>query len=117
MSVHDQPDFARVYDEDDVLSIRKGDLRALLDIATSSLDFGSGFLNDEEVEILRSVAVTLGVDPMRVTPSNHECKYQPHEWQFVQPNLHHYIPKQPYWRCVRCRLEDFDRPAPEGDLS
>lgn len=74
-SVHDQPDFARVYDEDDLISVRRGDIRALLDIATSSLDFGSGFLDNEQVEVLRKVAAIVGVDPTLVTPSNFVAQY------------------------------------------
>lgn len=76
MSVHGQPDFARVYDEDEMMSVRRGDLRALLDCASTSMDFGSGMLNDEEVEILRKTAEVLDVDPLVVTPSNHVCKYK-----------------------------------------
>lgn len=60
------------------ISIYDGALRALFDIAVSSMDFGSGFLDDEEVSHLRAVAVILGVDPMRGTPDNFKCKYRGH---------------------------------------
>jgi hypothetical protein len=53
-------------------------LRALFDIAVSSMDFGSGFLDDEEVARLREVAELLGVDPMAATPENFRCKYRGH---------------------------------------
>ena len=53
------------------------DVRVLFDIATNSLDFGSGFLDDEEVETLRRVAVMLGVDPKLATPYAFEHKYEP----------------------------------------
>lgn len=69
-SVHDQPDFARVYDEDDDVTVRRGDLRAILDVATQSMDFGSGFLDNEQVEVLRGIAVLLGLDPVVATPFN-----------------------------------------------
>lgn len=83
-SVHDQPDFARVYDEDDLIQIRRGDLRALLDLATGSMDFGSGFWDEEQAEIARTAAVTLGIDPILVTPSNMACKYSgEHQWMKV----------------------------------
>ena len=112
MSVHDQADFARVYDEDEVIPIRKGDLRALLDIASTSMDFGSGFLDDEAVEILRAAAVVLGVDPVQVTPSNHHCKYYPHVMKWST-----YFGTSPRWRCQFCGLEDMERPAPpEADI-
>ena len=80
-SVHDEPDFARVYDEDEMIQVRKGDLRALLDLATGSLDFGSGFWNNEDTEIARGIAVMLGVDPNDVTPGNMQCTYgAEHAW-------------------------------------
>jgi len=83
-SVHDQPDFARVYYEDDMIMIRRGDLRALLDLATGSLDFGSGFWDEEQTEIARKAAVVLGVDPDLVTPYNLGCKYTgKHQWRAV----------------------------------
>lgn len=53
-------------------------LRALFDVAVSSMNFGSGFLDDEEVACLREVAVILGVDPDVATPQNFRCKYRGH---------------------------------------
>jgi hypothetical protein len=53
-------------------------LRALFDTAVHSMDFGSGFLDDEEVASLRAVAVILGVDPLEGTPGNFKCKYRGH---------------------------------------
>jgi hypothetical protein len=53
-------------------------LRALFDIAVSSMDFGSGFLDDEDVAVLRQTAVILGVDPMTATPQKFRCKYRGH---------------------------------------
>lgn len=84
-SVHDQPDFARVYEEDDEVAVRRGDLRAVLDIASSSLDFGSGFLDNEQVEVLRKLAVVIGIDPVMVTPRNfieqYVCQVKGHTWR------------------------------------
>lgn len=82
-SIHDQPDYERVYSEDDVIEVRRGDLRALLDLSTSSMDFGSGFWTEEETEIARKAAVTLGIDPIIVTPSDFVCKYKGHHTQAV----------------------------------
>lgn len=80
-TVTDEPDYARTYDEDTDVTIRRGDLRALLDVATGSMDFGSGFLDNEQVEALRKVASVLGVDPIIVTPSNFVCQYGgKHQW-------------------------------------
>ena len=53
-------------------------LRALFDTAVHSMDFGSGFLDDEEVASLRTVAVVLGVDPWEATPAKFRCKYRGH---------------------------------------
>ncbi len=53
-------------------------LRALFDVAVSSMDFGSGFLDDEEVAGLRQAAAVLGVDPAEATPRNFRCKYRQH---------------------------------------
>lgn len=63
------------------MDVRKELLQKLLDIATSSMDHGSGFLDNEEVEALRETAVTLGINPMTVTPYNFKPKYCPgHVW-------------------------------------
>jgi hypothetical protein len=51
-------------------------LRALFDVAVSSMDFGSGFLDDEEVVSLRRAAEIIGVDPAVATPQNFRCKYR-----------------------------------------
>lgn len=88
-SVHDQPDYERVYDEDDMVQVRRGDLRALLDLATGSMDFGSGFWDDEQVEIARKVAGVLNIDPMLATPSNFTFKYGcrargEHKWRKLE---------------------------------
>lgn len=55
--------------------IERGLLQILFDTAVNSMDFGSGFLDDEEVAALREVAVLLGVDPMVATPEMFQCKY------------------------------------------
>ena len=50
--------------------------RAVFDIAIGSMNFGSGFLDHEEVEHLRKAAVILGVDPELATPDNFLCQYR-----------------------------------------
>lgn len=80
-SVENEDGYARTYDEDEEITIRKGDLRAVLDVGTMSMDFASGFLVEEQVEALRKAARLLGIDPMFVTPHNFVCKYTgQHEW-------------------------------------
>lgn len=59
----------------DLVSIDHTQLQILFDIAVGSLDFGSGFLDEEEVEALRDVALLLDVDPDKATPRNRKCKY------------------------------------------
>lgn len=55
--------------------------RIVFDTAVNSMDFGSGFLDHEEVEALRAFAVLLGVDPMVATPDNFRCQYDGgHQW-------------------------------------
>lgn len=59
--------------DDELISVPKSVLQAVLDSAVGSMDYGSGFLDEEEVSALRDVAVLLGVDPWTVTPSNVAC--------------------------------------------
>ena len=109
-SVHDQDDFARTYDEDEKVSVRKGDLRAVLDVATMSMDFGSGFLDNEQVESLRKLADIIGIDPLLATPSNFVCQYRgEHQWRW-NPNAT--FGGRPHWYCSLCRHFDMERPPP-----
>lgn len=50
-------------------------LRTLLDIAVSSLDFGSGFWDQEDTDAARAVALLLNVCPNAATPSDMVGKY------------------------------------------
>lgn len=72
-------DFAAVYREDEDVVIRKGDLRALLDLATGSLDFGSGFWDEEQAGCARRIAALLNVAPEAVTPLNLLCHFEGHK--------------------------------------
>jgi len=51
------------------------DVKALLDMATSSMDWGSGFLDHDEVAVLRRVAVAIGSDPIDATPNEWRSQY------------------------------------------
>lgn len=68
----------------DMTVIETEDLKALFDLAVSSMDFGSGFLDSDEVSMLRRVAVTIGVDPWVATPhlfrSQFPHPYEEKEW-------------------------------------
>jgi hypothetical protein len=87
------------------------DLKAVLDIATESMDFGSGFLDHDEVATLRRIAEAVGVDPMEATPSEWRRQYA-HDFRATVPG--------PYWspnavaslaahpRCAWCRTGEQD---------
>lgn len=138
-TVRGEDGFAPTYDEDETVEVRKGDLRAVLDVCTGSMDFGSGFLDNEQVEAIRKLAEILDVDPLRVTPSNFACQYgAPHQWAWSKEWRHAKITAPPrqvdrrhrikgastepvetevlvepgHWYCWRCRHVDTDRPAP-----
>lgn len=112
-SVHDEPDFERVYDEDGIVQVRRGDLRALLDLATESMNFSSGFWCEEETEIARGVAELLGIEPGVVTPTNMKCKYEgKHDIRFASnwaPGSWH-APDGP-WYCDLCGTSWAEEPA------
>lgn len=113
-SVHNEPDFARVYDEDEIIPIRKGDLRALLDTVTGSMDYGSGFLDNEEVEIIRAIAVMLDIDPNKVTPDNFWCQYSGlHRWVWQPARDGYTWDRVPGWYCIACQKWDHDTPPPD----
>lgn len=81
-TVTDEDGYARTYDEDEGVLIRVGDIRAVLDVATMSMNFASGFLEEEQVEALRKLAGQLGIDPLLATPHNFVCKYSgTHQWR------------------------------------
>lgn len=56
------------------------DLRALFDVAVGSMNFASGFLDTDEVNMLRRVAEALSVDPMEATPHEFRTQY-PHAFR------------------------------------
>ena len=120
-SVHAEPDFERTYDEDEVIPVRKGDLRAVLDIATMSMDFGSGFLDNEQVEALRKLAEIIGLDPILATPSNFVCVDRGvHTWIFAAADgLSKYgsIGARDHWYCALCRHTVYEDPNCDTPLS
>jgi hypothetical protein len=61
------------------IEVPKLAIQIMFDALCASLDFGSGFLDTEEVDALRAVAVILGVDPMTATPSGFVTQY-PHTY-------------------------------------
>jgi hypothetical protein len=92
----------------DASELKHEDVQALFDIATGSMDFGSGFLDTDEVDALRRVAVHLGVDPMVATPRNFAGQY-PHPFEPVK-GAH-----PDYRGCARCS-RTADQPPHTGEL-
>jgi len=67
-------------DETGMILMPRGNVQDMFDIVVGSLDFGSGFLDQEQIEMLRSVAEQLGVNPMVATPYEHAKSY-PHRFE------------------------------------
>lgn len=64
------------------------DVRELLDMIATSMDFGSGFLDTNDVRLLRRVAYLVGTDPEALTPDNMPHKPKPRydgrpDWRFT----------------------------------
>lgn len=78
-----------------IISIDKHALQVAFDVAVNSLDFGSGFLCDDEVTALRAVAVALDVNPMTATPREFKCRYEKKHEPYAQANSKHL--------CSRCK--------------
>ncbi|SCF42419.1 hypothetical protein GA0070618_6657 [Micromonospora echinospora] len=68
-------DGCEVYVMADETVVKTEHLRILFDALCHSLDFGSGFLDTEEVNALRAIAGYLGVNPMVATPSEFVTQY------------------------------------------
>lgn len=59
---------------EDTITLSSSIAQAVFDIATESMDFTSGFLDDEEQDALVELAIALGIDPMRAVQHTHRCK-------------------------------------------
>lgn len=71
---------------DEQITIPKLTAQVLFDALVGSMDFGSGFLDSEEVEALRGLAVALGVDPKVATPSEFVSQYE-HTFAPMPPEM------------------------------
>lgn len=102
------------------MEINKRLVQTLFDLVVGSMDFGSGYMVDEEVEAMREVAVLLGVDPMNGTPENFKCKYAGSHtwrpcWEPVRGPDGKYLATDPgqaptSWSCIRCCHVEVTRP-------
>ena len=84
-----------------MISIDRELLQHVFDIAVHSMDFGSGFLDDEEVSALREIADLLDVDPDAATLSNYKCKYR--GWHYWESDLPRGKPQERDW-CRDCKM-------------
>ena len=80
--------------------MNQDDIKAILDIATHSMDWSSGFLDHEEVGTLRRVAEQVGVDPIEVTPFEWRRQYA-HEFKVGAPGSYHQAKGLCDWGCDR----------------
>lgn len=65
-------------DNQKVCVIAEEDLKTIFDLAVNSLDFGSGFWDQPEVDVARRLAEVLGLDPFETaTPREMKANY-PH---------------------------------------
>lgn len=64
----------------EMITIEKEKVQALFDLVANSMDFGSGFLEKSDVDMLREVATIIGVDVDKATPYDMTRKY-PHLWR------------------------------------
>lgn len=71
-------------DDEELMPLKRGTIKTMFDIICCSLDWGSGFLDTDEVNMLRDVAVLLDVDPMEATPPS-MCKSFQHDHK---PKIH-----------------------------
>lgn len=62
------------------IKLNKEHAQRIFDALASSMDFGSGFLETEDVEALRALAVAIGVDPNKGTPDEFKAQY-PHPFK------------------------------------
>lgn len=63
----------------DKIEIDKGALQALFDLVVGSMNFGSGFYDKEEVDIIVAVARLLGVSDATAIPDDMKTTY-PQLW-------------------------------------
>ena len=50
-------------------------LQIVFDLVVNSMDFGSGFFDEDDVKATRELATIIGLDPMVGTPENMKCQF------------------------------------------
>jgi hypothetical protein len=80
-----------------VVQVPFADLQKLFDTAVNSMDFGSGFLDHDEVLMLRRIAVILGVDEMVATPEGFKKQFR-HTYRPRMRTTYDWTVRDPYER-------------------
>ena len=61
--------------DNEEVTVKKESLQILFDVAVNSLDFGSGFWEQDDIDAARYIAEKLDICPMLATPGNMRNKY------------------------------------------
>lgn len=98
---------------EEVIILKRDHLNAIFDLAINSMDFGSGFWDNEDVEAVRGIAMVLGLNPMLATPHNFKRSYR-HAWKGRNTSNYgsHHLARNPnlVTDCIVCG-EDRDHPV------
>lgn len=74
MASEDQNEDLNHHDKTPV-TLERWMIQAAFDLVVNSMDFGSGFLSEEDVIAMRALAVAIGVDPTLATPGSEHAEY------------------------------------------
>lgn len=88
-------------------------LQRLFDMIIHSLDFGSGFLEDDDVVLLRDIAKQLGVNPQIATPDDFRSQYN-HVFEQHSARAIEVRPERA-GECAHCR-KSIDAPCHKGEM-
>jgi len=98
--------------DEELVSVPKRLILMAIDMALTGDAGMSGWMDDEEVDALRALAIAAGMDPIDATPSTFKCKHRGthdfHEWLTDR----HAKPVDQYRRCHDCgKFERRDLPS------
>lgn len=105
--------------DEEMVQVPKALIQVLFDLTTNTMDFGSGFYDDEEQEAMVFLANLLGIDPLLAIQKSHKCMWRAKFLGSDQP-VHcltdWYDQKwpEPHQRryCVDCSGGQEERPIP-----
>lgn len=88
----------------DGVAVPRKVLQDLFDIVLNSMDFGSGFLEGEQQDAVRAVAVILGVDPTIATQHKDRCAFRgSHAWGPWRAATYDAVGSRVYRTCGDCQ--------------